>query len=51
MTGVQTCALPIWLGLRHSSGIMKDCYGPSDTEYVRDNWDALKEQHFNRLKQ
>lgn len=40
-----------WLGLRHSEGIMKDCYGPSDTQWVEDNWDALKEQYFKKLKQ
>lgn len=39
-----------WLGLRHSDGIMKDSYGPSDTQWVQDNWDTLKREYFEKLK-
>lgn len=40
-----------WLGLRHSSGIMKKAYGSSDSLEVVNNWDDLKEQYFNQLKE
>lgn len=38
-----------WLGLRHGKGIMKESYGSCDSVEVADNWDALREQYFERL--
>lgn len=39
-----------WYGLDHSDGIMKPNYNSDDTEWVRENWDALLEDYFNKLK-
>jgi len=40
-----------WFGLDHSTGIMKESYNTKeDMEYVRDNWDELLEDYFDKLK-
>ena len=40
-----------WLGLDHSEGIMKENYNSKeDMEYVRDNWDELKNDYLDKLK-
>lgn len=38
-----------WFGLEHSNGIMKKNYNSNDTEYVRENWNELAENYFNKL--
>lgn len=40
-----------WLGLRHSKGIMQTSYGSSDSLEVANNWDDLREEYFNSLKE
>ena len=39
-----------WFGLNHSTGIMKENYNESDTELVKENWDKLVKNYFNKLK-
>lgn len=39
-----------WYGLGHSDGIMKENYNSDDTEWVKENWDVLLEDYFDKLK-
>lgn len=40
-----------WLGLDHSDGIMTKAYNSeSDSAYVKENWDILCKDYFDKLK-